>query len=111
MEVWHYFDFQIGNSNRKNNRRFSAADTEAIKRVAAIDSLLEAVSSDQQLSKIESLIDELSQKLRDIENQNHLDESVFVQNGDDLENMKDVSTCRCSNHHFDVHKNNSHFNI
>lgn len=88
------FAFQIGNSSRKSgNRRFSAADTEAIKRVAAIDSLLEAVSSDQQISKIESLIDELSQKLRDIENQNHLDESVFVQNDDDLENMKEVCPC------------------
>lgn len=86
-------DIKIGNCNRKgSNRRFSAADTEAIKREAAIDSLLEAVSSDQQVSKIESLIDELSQKLRDIENQNHLDESVFIQNDDDLENMKENSS-------------------
>ena len=60
--------------------------------MAAIDSLLEAVSSDHQLPQIESLIDELSQKLRDIENQNHLDDSVFIQNDDDLETMKQVRT-------------------
>lgn len=58
-------------------RRFSAADTEAVKRLAAIDSLLEAVPSDQQLSKIESLVDELSLKLREIEEQNGLEDSVF----------------------------------
>lgn len=58
--------------------------------MAAIDSLLEAVSSDHKVSQIESLIDELSQKLRDIENQNHLDDSVFIQNDDDLETMKQV---------------------
>lgn len=58
-------------------RRFSAADTEALKRLAAIDSLLEAVPSDQQLSKIEKLIDELSLKLREIEEQNGSDDSVF----------------------------------
>lgn len=58
-------------------RRFSAADTEALKRLAAIDSLLEAVPSDQQLSKIESLVDELSLKLREIEEQNGLEDSVF----------------------------------
>lgn len=64
----------IGNGN--NYRRFSAADTEALKRLAAIDSLLEAVSSDQKLSKIETLIDELSEKLREIERQNYADESI-----------------------------------
>ncbi|XP_031627640.1 homeobox protein 2-like [Contarinia nasturtii] len=58
-------------------RRFSAADTEALKRLAAIDSLLEAVPSDQQLSKIETLVDELSLKLREIEEQSSLDESDF----------------------------------
>lgn len=63
--------------NGVNCRRFSAADTEALKRLAAIDSLLEAVPSDQQLSKIETLVDELSLKLREIEEQNGLDDSVF----------------------------------
>lgn len=48
-----------------------------MKRLAAIDSLLEAVPSDQQLSKIENLVDELSLKLREIEEQNGLDDSVF----------------------------------
>lgn len=49
-----------------------------MKRLAAIDSLLEAVPSDQQLSKIETLVDELSLKLREIEEQqNGLDDSVF----------------------------------
>lgn len=47
-----------------------------MKRLAAIDSLLEAVPSDQQLSKIETLIDELSSKLRAIEEQNALDDST-----------------------------------
>lgn len=64
-------------SNGANYRRFSSADTEALKRLAAIDSLLEAVPSDQQLSKIESLVDELSLKLREIEEQNGLEDSVF----------------------------------
>lgn len=59
-----------------NYRRFSAADTEALKRLAAIDSLVEAVSSDQQLSKIETLVDELSLKLRQIEEQNGLDDTA-----------------------------------
>lgn len=63
--------------NGANYRRFSSADTEALKRLAAIDSLLEAVPSDQQLSKIESLVDELSLKLREIEEQNGLEDSVF----------------------------------
>lgn len=48
-----------------------------MKRLAAIDSLLEAVSSDQQLSKIETLVDELSSKLREIEKQNALDETSY----------------------------------
>lgn len=48
-----------------------------MKRLAAIESLLEAVPSDQQLSKIETLVDELSLKLREIEEQNGLDDSVF----------------------------------
>lgn len=77
----------VGSGN--NYRRFSAADTEALKRLAAIDSLLEAVSSDQKLSKIETLIDELSEKLREIERQNHADDSIsngFVYvNNDDAE--------------------------
>lgn len=64
----------VGGGN--NYRRFSAADTEALKRLAAIDSLVEAVSSDQKLSKIETLIDELSEKLREIERQNHADDSI-----------------------------------
>lgn len=46
-----------------------------MKRLEAIDSLLKAVSSDQQLSKIETLVDELSSKLRAIEEQNALDDS------------------------------------
>lgn len=74
----------IGN----NYRRFSAADTEALKRLAAIDSLLEAVSSDQKLSKIETLIDELSEKLREIERQNHADDSIS--NGFGLVSNDDV---------------------
>lgn len=69
-------------SNSGNYRRFSAADTESLKRLAAIDSLLEAVSSDQQLSKIESLVDELSLKLREIEQQNSLEESEYADNND-----------------------------
>lgn len=77
----------VGSGN--NYRRFSAADTEALKRLAAIDSLLEAVSSDQKLSKIETLIDELSEKLREIERQNHADDSMFngfgYANNDDVE--------------------------
>lgn len=80
--------------NGVNCRRFSAADTEALKRLAAIDSLLEAVPSDQQLSKIETLIDELSLKLREIEEQNGLDDSEFdiVQSDDNaLSNSKVVA--------------------
>lgn len=71
------------NAGTTNYRRFSAADTEALKRLAAIDSLVEAVSSDQKLSKIETLIDELSEKLREIERQNHADDSIYA-NDDDV---------------------------
>lgn len=75
--------------NGTNYRRFSAADTEALKRLAAIDSLLEAVPSDQQLSKIETLVDELSLKLREIEEQqNGLDDSVF-----EIGQSKDNALC------------------
>lgn len=56
--------------------------------MAAIDSLLEAVPSDQQLSKIETLIDELSLKLREIEEQNGLDDSVF-----DIGSTEDNALC------------------
>lgn len=59
-----------------------------MKRLAAIDSLLEAVPSDQQLSKIETLIDELSLKLREIEEQNGLDDSVF-----DIGSTEDNALC------------------
>lgn len=83
----------MGNSNRKisnsgpNYRRFSATDSEAIKRLAAIDSLIEAVSSDQKISKIEQLIDELSEKLREIEQQNQLDESLCDDLKDESNNV------------------------
>lgn len=76
-------NINVGSGN--SYRRFSAADTEALKRLAAIDSLLEAVSSDQKLSNIETLIDELSEKLREIERQNHVDDSIsngYVSNDD-----------------------------
>lgn len=56
--------------------------------MAAIDSLLEAVPSDQQLSKIETLVDELSLKLREIEEQNGLDDSVF-----DIGSTEDNALC------------------
>lgn len=84
---------KVGNSSRKisaglNYRRFSAADTEALKRLAAIDSLLEAVSSDQKISKIERLVDELSEKLREIEQQNQLDESLCDDLAGDESNAK-----------------------
>lgn len=66
--------------------------------MAAIDSLLEAVSSDQQLSKIETLIDELSLKLREIEKQNSLEDTTYDDNDDsapktdtNLESIKRVS--------------------
>lgn len=60
-----------------------------MKRLAAIDSLLEAVPSDQQLSKIETLVDELSLKLREIEEQqNGLDDSVF-----EIGQSKDNALC------------------
>lgn len=75
--------------NSSNSRRFSAADTEALKRLAAIDSLIEAVSSDQQLSKIESLVDELSLKLRKIEEQNGLDDSAIDFIGDEANVIPD----------------------
>lgn len=92
-----YFNSQIGTfarnklyinkcGNGTNYRRFSAADTEALKRLAAIDSLIEAVSSDQQLSKIETLVDELSMKLREIEQQNGLDDTT-VENVDNDANV------------------------
>lgn len=83
----------MGNSSRKilntvpNYRRFSATDSEAIKRLAAIDSLVEAVSSDQKISKIERLIDELSEKLREIEQQNQLDESLCDDLTDESNNV------------------------
>lgn len=92
----------IGSGN--NYRRFSAADTEALKRLAAIDSLLEAVSSDQKLSKIETLIDELSEKLREIERQNHADDSMsngfgYVNNDDvELNSTNKVIYIPWSNH-------------
>lgn len=75
--------------NSSNSRRFSAADTKALKRLAAIDSLVEAVSSDQQLSKIESLVDELSLKLREIEEQNGLDDAAIDFIGNDTNLIPD----------------------
>lgn len=55
-----------------------------MKRLAAIDSLLEAVSTDQKLSKIENLVDELSAKLREIERQNQLEDSYDNEYSDDV---------------------------
>lgn len=79
-----------------SNRRLSSADTESLKRLAAIDSLNEAVAADQQLSHIEHLVDELCEKLREIERQsNNIDEQHYhlhmVANSTELDTMKKVS--------------------
>lgn len=82
---------QIGNIGRKSNRRFSSSDTEAIKRIAAIESLTEAVAADQQVSNVEKLVDDLCEKLREIERQpNSVDESQFT-DSTEIETMKRVS--------------------
>ncbi|KAJ6638860.1 hypothetical protein Bhyg_11598 [Pseudolycoriella hygida] len=72
-------DNNIGIIGRKNNRRFSSSDVEAIKRIAAIESLIEVVATDQKVSNVEKLVDDLCEKLREIEGQqNCMDESQYI---------------------------------
>lgn len=85
-------DINIGNIGRKSNRRFSSSDTEAIKRIAAIESLIEAVAADQKISNVEKLVDDLCEKLREIEEQpNSVDDSQFT-DSTEIEKMKRSSS-------------------
>ncbi|XP_037025845.1 uncharacterized protein LOC119067158 [Bradysia coprophila] len=85
-------DINIGNIGRKSNRRFSSSDTEAIKRIAAIESLIEAVAADQKISNVEKLVDDLCEKLREIEGQqNSVDESQLT-DSTEIETMKRSSS-------------------
>lgn len=89
-------------SGRKggSNRRFSSAETETLKRLAAIDSLNEAISGGGDTlhleASIERLVDELCAKLREIERQSNIDENyhfeIVADSNVDLETMKRVST-------------------
>lgn len=75
-------------SGRKggSNRRFSSAETETLKRLAAIDSLNEAVAGgdpyqleEDEAEPIERLVDELCTKLREIERQSSIDENFHIE--------------------------------
>ncbi|XP_059619284.1 uncharacterized protein LOC132263513 isoform X2 [Phlebotomus argentipes] len=57
----------------RKNRRLTPSDAEALKKFAAVESLMEVASSDQQKSNVEDLVNELCQRLREIENQNSSD--------------------------------------
>ncbi|GAB0096306.1 hypothetical protein DMENIID0001_117970 [Sergentomyia squamirostris] len=57
----------------RKNRRLTPPDAEALKKFAAVESLMEVASSDQQKSNVEDLVNELCKRLREIENQNSSD--------------------------------------
>ncbi|XP_055681094.1 uncharacterized protein LOC129788784 isoform X1 [Lutzomyia longipalpis] len=52
----------------RKNRRLTPSDAEALKKFAAVESLMEVAESDQQKSNVEDLVNELCKRLREIEN-------------------------------------------
>lgn len=76
----------------RTGNRLSSSDTETLKRLAAIESLNDVVASDQHIYNIENLVDELCDKLREIENQSSVDDShPIIKDSTELEIIKKVS--------------------
>ncbi|XP_055390228.1 putative uncharacterized protein DDB_G0282133 isoform X2 [Condylostylus longicornis] len=68
-------------TNRKGQKRhhhyYPPTDANTLKKLTAIQCLTEAVSSEQEISNIETLVDELCDKLNDIEKQLDSDENEY----------------------------------
>ncbi|XP_037920279.1 uncharacterized protein LOC119657441 isoform X2 [Hermetia illucens] len=62
-------------ANQKGSKRFPPCDTETIKKFTAVQCLLDAVSTEQEISRIENLVDELFEKLIDLEKQSNEEDS------------------------------------
>jgi hypothetical protein len=62
----------LANRKGNSNKRYLACDTDTLKKLNAIQCLQEIVSTDQDLTTIEDLVDELCEKLNEIERKSSL---------------------------------------
>ncbi|XP_055846720.1 probable serine/threonine-protein kinase DDB_G0282963 isoform X2 [Episyrphus balteatus] len=68
-------------ANRKgNSKRYPPCDTDTLRKITAVQCLMEIVSSEQEITNIENLVDELCEKLIDIEKQ-----STSLEEDEDLQ--------------------------
>ncbi|XP_055912046.1 uncharacterized protein LOC129946047 isoform X2 [Eupeodes corollae] len=81
-------------ANRKgNSKRYPPCDTDTLRKITAVQCLMEIVSSEQEITNIESLVDELCEKLIDIEKQ-----STSLEEDDDLQIAESALKTTTTNH-------------
>ncbi|XP_067640318.1 uncharacterized protein [Eurosta solidaginis] len=94
-------------SRKGGRRRYQNCDTDALKKFNAVQCLKEIVSSEQEIAAIESLVDELCEKLKDIENQtddSDDEHKLFVATLNLAQQTQHHNTHHISTHHHHHHQ-------